>query len=50
MKYLLLFACSCVLTTCASYQASVDSRSVGVAGSVDANGGSGKVVYTVHYR
>lgn len=35
---------------CTAYEKTVDSRSVGLQGSVNANGGSGKVVYTVHYR
>lgn len=49
---LLIFLCL-ILTLfigCASYQKSVDSRSVGVAGQVTPEGGGGKVIYTVHYK
>lgn len=43
MKYLLLLL---LLPSCANYQASVASRSVGVS----ANPSGGKLVYKVEYR
>lgn len=38
------------LTSCAPYESSVGSRSVGVAGGTSGEDLSGKLIYTVTYR
>lgn len=51
MKFILLFSFCSLLATCASYQQSVASRSVGAQGYATPTGNAGgKVVYTVTYR
>jgi hypothetical protein len=51
IKLVLSFALIANFWSCAKYQASVDSRSIGAKGYVDVAGSAGgKVIYTVHYK
>ena len=50
MKRIALLLASLLLTSCAGYQSSVDSRSIGIQGTTDGQNSGGKIIYAVHYR
>lgn len=50
MRLLIALSLGALFSSCTAYEKSVDSRSIGVSGNATAEGGSGKVVYTVHYH